>query len=399
MNPTLTNQFESLCVKESSDAITTTPHILPIYATASYSFDTIQEGIDIFNGVKNGHVYSRYGNPTVDAVSNKIAALESFDLEKSAQAFLTSSGMSAIQTAIGATLSVGDKVLTQGNLYGGSTDLLIKLFSRFGIETIFTDLNNHSQVQAELEQNSKIKMIYLETPTNPTLSCIDIPMIVKLAKANNCLTAIDNTFSTPYLQRPFNYGVDIVIHSTTKYLNGHGNSISGAILCIESIIKYKIWEFLKLGGATSNPFDAWLLNNGMKTLVLRMDKHCSNAMQIAEYLKDHKNVSTVNYPGLLDHATHETAKAQMTKFGGMLSFELEGGIKTGKAFMDKLKHCTMAPTLGDVDTLVLHPASSSHLKVPKEMREANGISDGLIRMSVGIESVEDIINDIEQAIG
>lgn len=390
--------FESLCAKETKDQSINKTHILPIYASSSFVFDTIDQGIDIFNNRKDGYVYSRYGNPTVNSVATKLAQLETFDLEDEGFAFLTSTGMSAIHISVAALLKSGDKILTQGNLYGGTTDLFRKIFSKVNIEAIFCDLGDMNQVSKALEDHSDIQMIYFETPTNPTLSCLDIQNLSNIAQEHNCISIIDNTFATPYLQRPLNMGVDIVIHSTTKYLNGHGNSIAGAIVTTNTDYRDQIFEYLKLGGANCNPFDAWLLHNGMKTLTIRMDKHCQNAMTIARYLDEHPKIKTVNYPGLESHPTHLIAKKQMTQFGGMLSFELDSGLDGGIEFMNKLKTCTMAPTLGDIDTLILHPASSSHLKVPRDMRERNGITDGLIRMSVGIESTEDIIHDIEQAL-
>lgn len=238
----------------------------------------------------------------------------------------------------------------------------------------------------------------METPANPTLACIDIKWIAELAKSKNVLTAIDNTFCTPILQQPLALGIDFVVHSTTKYINGHGNSIAGIIIGHLEEYKKGIWTTLKLAGTNCSPWDAWLINNGLKTLSLRMEKHCSNAQKLAEFLLRHPKVNLVNYNGLPDHPDHSLAKAQMKGFGGMLSFEIKGGMQAALGFMDKLDFCSLAPTLGDVDTLILHPSTSSHLNVDKELREANGITDGLIRVSVGIEDIDDIIHDIEQAL-
>jgi methionine-gamma-lyase len=242
-------------------------------------------------------------------------------------------------------------------------------------------------------------MIYFETPANPTLACVDIAALVDLGKRYHCQITADNTFSSPYVQQPFAFGVDFVVHSTTKYINGHGNSTGGAIIGKKDQPgKDEIFSGLKLLGGNSNAWDAWLINNGMKTLELRMERHCANALKIAEFLSDHNQVEQVNYPGLTSHPDHALAKRQMRAFGGMLSFELAGGLEAGKAFMNRLEFCKLAPTMGDVDTLVLHPASMSHLRVPKEVRLANQITDGLVRLSVGIENVEDIIADLDQAI-
>ncbi len=391
--------FESICVQATPDTRKNKPHILPIYATSSFEFESINEGIDIFTNQKEGFVYSRYSNPTVESVANKIAALESFGMENEASGILTSSGMSAISTLLAGCLSQGDKVLTQGNLYGGTTELINKVFSRFGIETIFTNCKDYEAVEALLKKDPKIKMIYLETPANPTLACVDLKILADLGKKYDAYTAIDNTFPTPYLQQPLKYGIDFVVHSTTKYLNGHGNSIAGAIVTMDhEIMKEKIWGTMKLIGTNCNPFDAWLTSNGLKTLVLRMEKHSSNALELSKFLSSHPKVERVNYPGLSTHADHEIAKKQMKAFGGMMSFEVKGGVEAGKTVMNNISLCTLAPTLGDVDTLILHPASMSHLNIPKEIRMRNGITDGLIRVSVGIEDIDDLKKDLETAL-
>jgi methionine-gamma-lyase len=387
--------FESAFVQEVKSTKTTEPHVLPIYATSSFQFQDIDEGIKIFENIESGHVYSRYANPTVDAVANKIAALESFDLDIDTFGIMTSSGMSAISTLFSALLNTGDKILTQGNIYGGTTELFNKVFSRMGIEPVFISLADLAQVKSSLASDKSIKAIFFETPSNPTLNCVDISEISKIAKENEVFTIIDNTFCTPYLQQPFKFGVDFIIHSTTKYLNGHGNSIAGIIVGKdEKDYRKKVWQTMKLMGTNCNPFDAWLVHNGMKTLPLRMEKHSSNAMALAVFLESHEKVNKVNYVGLKSHPDHSTAIRQMRNFGGMLSFDIKGGMTEGIKLMNQVKFCKLAPTLGDVDTLILHPASMSHLNIPRAMRELNGITDGLIRVSVGIENSQDIIEDI-----
>lgn len=393
-------KIDSLTVKEQPDNRTTKPHVLPIYATSSFVFDDIDQGIEIFKNIESGHAYSRYANPTVDTVAAKIAAMETHGLNLEASAVMTSSGMSAISTLMLGVLKSGDKVLTQGNLYGGTTDLLKGILSQFGIETLFTDLRSPNAVERLLASEPKIKMLYCETPANPTLACVDIAALAKLSQQHNAYCAIDNTFSTPILQQPFAYGVDFIVHSTTKYLNGHGNSTAGIVLGLDKkIMRESVWRAMKLVGTNCSPFEAWLTNSGLKTLALRMERHCSNARQVAEFLAQHPAVDKVNYPGLPSHPDHLLAKRQMPGgFGGMLSFELKGGLEAGIQCMNRIQFCTLAPTLGDVDTLILHPASSSHLAVPVEIRLENGITDGLVRVSVGIENAEDIIGDLNQAI-
>lgn len=390
--------FDSLTVKESPDNRTTRPHVLPIYATSSFAFENIDQGIEIFKNIESGHVYSRYANPTVDVVAQKIADLETHGLNLEAHAMMTSSGMSAIATLMMGVLKAGDKVLSQASLYGGTTDLLKSIFSRFGVETVFTNLRDPEIVEHALEQDPAIKMLYCETPANPTLACVDIQVLSDLAHRHGAWCAIDNTFSTPYLQQPFAYGVDFIVHSTTKFLNGHGNSTAGIVIGKDKdLMRQKVWHAMKLVGTNCSPFEAWLTYNGLKTLTLRMDRHCANAQTLAEFLEKHPAVERVNYPGLPSHPDHALAQRQMRGNGGMLSFELKGGLEAGIACMNRIRFCTLAPTLGDTDTLILHPASMSHLSVPKDVRLENGITDGLVRISVGIENVADIIADLEQA--
>lgn len=388
-------QFESLCVHDIKNHISTKPHQLPIFATSSFDFEHLEQGESIFKGEEKGHVYSRYGNPTIDAVAEKVANLEMLGSDQSGIGIMTSSGMSAISTLMIGLLKSGDSILTQGNLYGGTTELLLKILQPLGIGVYLVDLNNLDEVEQNLKSHPEIKMIYFETPSNPTLDCVDIREIVGLVKKYQKITCADNTFATPYLQQPLLMGVDFVIHSTTKYLNGHGNSISGAIVGKEEENMKKIWTAMKLVGTNCNPFDAWLTYNGLKTLPLRMDRQCENANRLALYLSKQPNVTQVNHPSLAAHRHHTIAKKQMKNFGGMLSFELEGGLEAGRKFMNSLKMCSLAPTLGDVDTLILHPASMSHINIDKNIRLQNGITDGLIRVSVGIEAIEDIISDID----
>ena len=390
---------DSFVVREPQDNRSTAPHVLPIYATSSFVFDSIDQGIEIFSNIESGHTYSRYGNPTVDSVARKIADLETLGLDFQAEAVLTSSGMSAISSLLMGLLKTGDKVLSQGNLYGGTTELLTGILQPFGVETIFTDLRDTARVADLLQADPAIWLLYCETPANPTLACVDIAVLAELAHRHDAWCAIDNTFATPLLQQPFAHGVDFIVHSTTKYLNGHGNSIAGAVIGRDrELLRKKVWRFMKLAGTNCSPFEAWLTHNGLKTLALRMERHCANAQAIAEFLEQHPAVERVNYPGLPSHPDHALAQRQMRGgFGGMLSFELKGGLEAGMRCMNRIRFCTLAPTLGDVDTLVLHPASSSHLNVPRAVREQNGISDGMIRLSVGIEHAGDIIADLAQA--
>lgn len=393
-------KIASFCVKEVENKRTTKSHVLPIYPTSSFVFESVEQSIDIFSGKEEGHKYSRYGNPTTDAVAQKIADLESFGLDIEAEGLLCGTGMSAISTLLLSLVGKGEGILTQGNIYGGTTELFMSNFEKLGISTHLQSLNDIEACEIALKNNESIKLIYLETPANPSLACIDLEKIVALAKRYNCMTVIDNTFCTPLLQQPFQYGVDYIIHSATKFINGHGNSLSGAIIFKkDDKRKAEIWKSMKLLGTPCAPFDAWLIHNGMKTLDLRMKKHCENGQLVAEYLEAHQKIVKVNYPGLASHPDHKIACKQMKNgFGAMLSFEIDSDIDGMKRFMNQLQLAVMAPTLGDVDTLVLHPATSSHLNIDRAIRIRNGITDGLVRISIGIEDAEDIKEDLAQAL-
>jgi len=391
-------KIETLCAKDKPVKTSGQTHVMPIHASSSFSYQNIEDSIDVFQNKKEGFVYSRYGNPTIQLVEQKLALLEGYGLEETPACVLTSSGLAAISTFAMSCLESGDAVVTQKDLYGGTTELFKKVIGKNNVAVHDIDLNDLDQLEDLLKREDNIKLIYFETPSNPTLNCLSIESITTLAKKYKILTAIDNTFSTCYIQQPFLHGVDYVLYSTTKFLNGHGNSIAGAVIMKDASQRKKIWDTMKLVGTSCNAWDAWLLHNGLKTLALRMDKHCQNAMSLAKHLDQHAKVKKVNYPGLSSHRTHKHAAKQMSQYGGMLSFEIDGTLEDGKSFMNKTKICTITATLGNVDTLLLHPATSSHLNIPKETRESCGITDGLIRVSVGIEHPDDLIADINQAL-
>ncbi|NBC07102.1 MAG: aminotransferase class V-fold PLP-dependent enzyme [Bacteroidetes bacterium] len=392
-------QFGSLCVQEPADQRTTQPHQLPIYATSSFAFDNLEEGMEVFSGQRAGHLYSRFGNPTIDAVAGKIAALECFGEAYEGAGYLCSSGMGAISTLCLGLLKPGDKILTQRNLYGGTTELFQKMLEPLGLELVLAELDDLAVVERLLNDQPGIRMVYYETPANPTLTCLDIRALSSLAGQHGAYSVADNTFATPDLQRPLQLGADFVLHSTTKYLNGHGNSTSGAIIGKDAErMQEEVFPALKLLGTNCNPWDAWLLNNGMKTLSLRMERHCDNAEAVAQYLSQSPLVSQVHYPGLNSHPQYDLAKRQMRRSGGVVSFELKDGLAAGRRFVNALSLCSIAPTMGDIDTLVMHPASMSHLRVPQEQRLAAGITDGMIRLSVGIEEAVDILADLERGL-
>lgn len=374
-------------------------HQVPIYASSTYVFDDAEQGMRRFRGQEEGYIYSRWGNPTITEAEKKITALETFGLNMEAKGILHSSGMAAISTLMLATLKPGNKILTHFSLYGGTNELVTNILPAFNIEAVITDLRDLNNASAILKADPAIKMVYLETPANPTIQCVDIYELTKLAKQYNCIVACDNTFATPYLQQPFQYGVNFIVHSTTKFLNGHGTAIGGILLGKDvDFMNTTCTKVHRLLGGNSNSFDAFLLIQGIKTLELRMERHCHNAMEVAHFLESHPAVAKVNYTGLASHPDHYTAMKQMRHPGPMLSFELKGGLQGGIDFMNKLKMCVRTVSLGTCDTLLSHPASMTHYSVPKEEKEKYGITDGLIRMNVGIENLQDILNDLKQAL-
>jgi methionine-gamma-lyase len=379
-------------------------HLTPIYASSTYTFDTAEQGMRRFKGEEQGYIYSRWGNPTIAEAEEKISALEAFGLQDAqgnplrVKTILHGSGMAGITTLMLGNLKTGDQLLSHFSLYGGTQELVDKVLPPLGIGAVIADLRDLGQAEEAIKAHPAIKMMYLETPANPTIQCVDIEALTKLAHQHGLIVAVDNTFATPWLQQPFKYGVDYVFHSTTKFLNGHGTAIGGSLSGTDvERMSGPLTKVHRLLGGNSNAFDAFLLVQGMKTLDVRMERHCHNAEQVARYLSQHPAVAQVNYLGLPHHPDHATGQKQMRHPGAMMSFELKGGLEAGKRFIDGLRMCTRAVSLGTCDTLLSHPASMTHFGVPKEKREQYGITDGLIRLSVGIEAVEDILADFEQS--
>ena len=390
--------FSSLTLHDYKRFEITESHVPPLHLTSSFNYGSVEDSVEVFTGREKGHVYSRYGNPNVESVAQKIADLEAYDLDESAKGLFTTNGMSAIHVLLEGLLRPGDEILTQGDLYGGTTELLLKVIKKHDHKVHQVDVGDLDHVRSALKANPSISLLYLETPTNPTLACVDLKAISDIAKENDCITIVDNTFSTPFLQRPLSLGIDFILHSTTKYLNGHGTGLGGCIVGLEDRPEWNsIWEVMKLTGGTGNPFDAWLVYQGLKTLPLRMTKHSENALALASWLEKQDSVSKVHYPGLTSSRYHNIARRNMSSFGGMLSFDV-GSQKRAMQVMNDLKMATIAPTLGDVDTLVLHPATSSHLNVDETTRKRFGITEGMIRVSVGLEDITDLISDFQQAL-
>ena len=380
-------------------------HITPIYATSTFTFDSAEEGMARFAGSDKTKIYSRWGNPSFTVAEEIIAALESFgianddDTPLELKALLHASGQGAMTTLFLSTLQSGDTILTHYSLYGGTQELMQKILQPAGIKTTIIDMRDLNKVREAILADPSIRLVHLETPSNPTIRCVDIEAIAQIAREKNIKVSVDNTFATPYLQQPFLHGADFVFHSTTKFLNGHGTAIGGVLIGKDiEFMKTRAWKWHALLGANSNPFDAFLLTQGIKTLELRMERHCHNAMEVASYLYQHPAISQVNYNGLPSHPDFAVSAKQMKHPGALLSFELKGGMEAGKKFINQVQLCTRAVSLGTLDTLISHPASMSHFGLTSEERKAYGITDGLIRMSVGIENLADLLTDLEQAL-
>ena len=380
-------------------------HTTPIYATSTFTFDTAEEGMERFKGADKTKLYTRWGNPTFAAAEQTIEALESHQLKNEKgeplqlKALLHASGQAAMSTLFFSNLSAGDTLISHFSLYGGTQELMQKVLAEAGINTIIIDLRDLKLLTKTLEENKSVKLIHLETPANPTLQCVDIESICQIAHKNNVKVSVDNTVATPYLQQPFALGADFVFHSATKFLNGHGSALHGVLLGKDlPFMNSKAWKWHVLLGGNSNAFDAYLLIQGMKTLEIRMERHCSNTHKLAQFLNNHSAIEKVNYTGLPSHPDHSIASKQMKHHAPLISFELKGGLEAGKKFLNALEICTRAVSLGTVDTLVSHPASMTHYGIPREQRIQYGITDGLIRMSVGIENYEDLEADLAQAL-
>ena len=363
---------------------------MPIYQTSTFIFDSAEQGGRRFALEEAGYIYTRLGNPTTTVLENKIAVLEEGEA-----GVAMSSGMGAISSTLWTVLKAGDHVVTDKTLYGCTFALMNHGLTRFGVEVTFVDTSNLDEVKNAMKKNTRV--VYLETPANPNLKIVDLEGVCKVAHTNpNTLVIVDNTFATPYMQKPLKLGADIVVHSVTKYINGHGDVIAGLVVTNKELADQIRFVGLKdMTGAVLGPQDAYYIIRGMKTFEIRMERHCANAKKVVEFLNKHPKIEKVYYPGLETHPGYEIAKKQMKDFGAMISFELKGGFEAGKTLLNNLKLCSLAVSLGDTETLIQHPASMTHSPYTKEEREVAGITDGLVRLSVGLENVEDIIADLE----
>lgn len=365
-------------------------HSAPIYMTSSYTFDDADHMAALFNEEQEGYIYSRYSNPNVDEFIEKVAYLEGME-----SGWATSSGMAAIFTTFGAMLESGDEIISVRSIFGSTHQLFTQIFPKWGIHTKYVPFDKLEDWQDAVSAKSKI--LYLETPTNPGVDIIDLEKANEFAKKNGLYFVVDNCFATPINQRPRDFGADIVIHSATKYFDGQGRVMGGVILSSVTIID-KIRAFARHTGPSLSPFNAWILSKSLETLIIRMERHNQNALELAQRIEQNPQVFNVKYPFLPSHPNYEIARKQMRGGGGIISFEVKGGLLKGKQFLNKLKLLSLTANLGDTRSIATHPASTTHSKLTPREREVVGISDGLIRISVGLEHFEDIWQDISQAL-
>jgi methionine-gamma-lyase len=381
-------------------------HTNAIFQTSTFVFDSAEEGAELFAQKKEGFIYTRMGNPTVVVPEAKLNSLEGREVKLQdpenirISSLLFASGMAATSALSFALLHPGDTLLRGAVLYGSTDHFFVNVLPKFGVKTVIVDTSRLDEVKMAISAHPKAKMIFFETPTNPLLELSDIAEVCRTVKnvSPDCVVAVDNTFATPYLQQPLNLGADVVMHSTTKYLSGHGTIVGGALITRHDWIKDALYTVMKDMGGCPSPFDCWLLNLGLKTLPVRMDRHCKNAMAVAEFLEPHPKVAKVFYPGLKSFPQYELAKKQMKDFGGMIAFDLKGGYTAATTLLDHVHVISLAVSLGCVDSLIQHPASMTHASMSPEARAKCGITDGIIRLSVGIEDIEDILRDLDHAL-
>lgn len=364
---------------------------VPIYQTSTFKFKNADHGAACFSGESNGYIYTRLGNPTIDALEDAVA-----NLEGGFKGIATASGMAAITTVYMTFLGAGKHIVSHNSLYGPARGVMETLFSKFGVEYSYVDTTNLEEVKKAIRPNTS--MIYTETPANPTIGITDLKGLAEIAHENNVPLVVDNTFCSPYLQRPIELGADVVVHSMTKFINGHADIVAGMIVSANEKYYKMMLPVMTNMGPNMDPHQAYMVHRGLKTLGLRIDRAQASARIIAEYLENHPKVEWVKYPGLKSHPQYELCKQQMDGPGSMISFELKGGLDAGKRMMDNVELILLAVSLGGVESLIQHPASMTHSKISHEKKLQAGITDGLVRFSVGIENVEDILADIDQAL-
>ncbi|MDM1557020.1 O-succinylhomoserine sulfhydrylase [Chryseobacterium indologenes] len=382
--------FETSAIRTQTERSQFDEHSTPLYLTSSFIFQDAEDMRASFAEEKPKNLYSRFSNPNVSEFTEKIAKMEGAE---AGYAFAT--GMAAIYSTFAALLSAGDHIVSCQSVFGSTHTLFTKYFPKWNIETTYFKAEDAENVEQYIKPNTKI--LYLETPTNPAIEILDLEFFGQIAKKHNLIFIVDNCFATPYLQQPIKYGADVVVHSATKLIDGQGRVLGGIAVGKEDLIR-EIYLFARNTGPALSPFNAWVLSKSLETLAIRVEKHCENALKVAEFLESHPNVELVKYPFLKSHPNYEVAKKQMKLGGNIVAFEIKGGIEGGRSFLDKIQMCSLSANLGDTRTIVTHPASTTHSKLSDEERNEVGITAGLVRCSVGLENVDDIIADLKQAL-
>ena len=382
--------FETEAIRNQMERSQFSEHSTPLYLTSSFVFDDAEDMRASFAEEKEKNLYSRFTNPNTSEFVNKMVAMENAE---SGYAFAT--GMAAIFSTLGALLESGDHIVSCRSVFGSTHTLFTKYLPKWNITNSYFKADETDQIESLIQPNTKI--LYAETPTNPAVDILDLELLGKIAKKHNILLVIDNCFATPYLQRPIDFGADVVVHSATKLIDGQGRVLGGVVVGREDLVR-EIYLFSRNTGPAMSPFNAWILSKSLETLAVRVDKHCDNALKVAEFLETHENVSRVKYPFLKSHPQYEIARKQMKLGGNIIAFEVKGGISAGRNFLNKIKMCSLSANLGDTRTIVTHPASTTHSKLSEADRLEVSITDGLVRISVGLEHVDDIINDLYQAL-
>ncbi|WP_313215864.1 O-succinylhomoserine sulfhydrylase [Soonwooa sp.] len=389
-NQQSTTNFQTLAIRTQAERSQFDEHSTPLFLTSSFVFENAEDMRASFAEEKNKNLYSRFSNPNVTEFIDKIVLMEGAE---SGYAFAT--GMAAIYSTFVALLSAGDHIVSCQSVFGSTHTLFTKYFPKWNIETSYFKAKDAENIEKYIQPNTKI--LYLETPTNPAIEVLDLEFFGKVAKKHNLIFVVDNCFATPYLQKPIKYGADIVVHSATKLIDGQGRVLGGVAVGKADLIR-EIYLFSRNTGPAMSPFNAWLLSKSLETLAIRVEKHCENALKVAEFLESHPNVDLVKYPFLKSHPSYKIAKKQMKLGGNIVAFEIKGGVEGGRNFLNKIKMCSLSANLGDTRTIVTHPASTTHSKLSDEERNEVGITAGLVRCSVGLENVDDIIGDLKQAL-
>ncbi len=384
------NNFETDAIRNQLERSQFQEHSTPMYITSSFVFEDAEDMRASFTEEKERNIYSRFSNPNTSEFVEKVVQMEGAE---DGYAFAT--GMAAIFSTFAALLESGDHIVSVRSVFGSTHTLFTKYFPKWNISTSYFDINKPEEIESFIKPSTKI--LYAETPTNPGVDILDLELLGKIAKKHNLLLIIDNCFATPYIQQPINYGADLVVHSATKLMDGQGRVLGGVVVGDAELVR-EIYLFSRNTGPALSPFNAWVLSKSLETLAVRVDKHCENALKLAEFFENHAKVSKVKYPFLKSHPQYEIAKKQMKLGGNIIAIEIEGGIEAGRNFLNAIKMCSLSANLGDTRTIVTHPASTTHSKLSEEERLSAGITPGLVRISVGLEAVEDVIKDINQAL-